>query len=211
MNLLGKHSALLLLDFDGPICDVFHGYPAHVIAEELHQLAVGARVNIGASTDPMQVLSSAYTSPAVFPLIEDAFVRSELKAVDSAQWTSGAKQLLARAVREGTPVAIVSNNSSEAIESFLGDLYPRDGIDAIFGRPYREPSLMKPSPYLLNTALASFGVEPSQACFIGDSSSDIEAARAAGVSIVALANKPGKRERFEGQADIVIDSMLELT
>ncbi|WP_234361448.1 HAD family hydrolase [Plantactinospora sp. BB1] len=44
---------------------------------------------------------------------------------------------------------------------------------------------------------------------VGDSLSDIQAARAAGVVAIGYANKPGKRERF-GAADAVIDSMADL-
>ncbi|WP_432982657.1 HAD family hydrolase [Dactylosporangium sp. CA-233914] len=47
--------------------------------------------------------------------------------------------------------------------------------------------------------------------FVGDSISDIEAGRGAGVVTVGFANKGGKRERLQlAGADFVIDRMAEL-
>jgi phosphoglycolate phosphatase-like HAD superfamily hydrolase len=46
---------------------------------------------------------------------------------------------------------------------------------------------------------------------IGDSVTDIQAAKAAGTKVIAYANKPGKRERFAAhQPDALIDSMTVL-
>lgn len=207
---LCRDSGLLLLDFDGPTCDVFHGYPAQIIAEELHDLAVNVGFKLPVSNDPMQVLSAAAAFPEVLPVLEDGLIQRETAAVDVALLTPNAARFLAEASELGVPVAVVSNNSALAIESFLNRLSLADRVAAIFGRPYRQPELMKPSPHLLNQALSMFDIAASRTCFIGDSTTDVEAARAAGTPVVALANKPGKRELFEGYADAVIEDMAEL-
>jgi phosphoglycolate phosphatase-like HAD superfamily hydrolase len=55
------------------------------------------------------------------------------------------------------------------------------------------------------------GAEPTECVLIGDSLSDIEGARNAGVLSIGYANKPGKLERFTAAgADAVIANMGEL-
>ena len=47
---------------------------------------------------------------------------------------------------------------------------------------------------------------------VGDSASDIEAARAARVAIIAFANKPAKRKFLAAlNPDAIIDQMMDLT
>jgi phosphoglycolate phosphatase-like HAD superfamily hydrolase len=62
----------------------------------------------------------------------------------------------------------------------------------------------------LVAALDTLDARPSAAVFIGDSATDIEAAEGAAMRCVAFANKAGKRELFETNAAVVIDSMWEL-
>jgi len=48
------------------------------------------------------------------------------------------------------------------------------------------PEIRKPSPNLLHAACAHAGIEPEKMLCVGDSSTDIEAARAAGCPVVAV-------------------------
>lgn len=52
---------------------------------------------------------------------------------------------------------------------------------------------MKPNPHLLTVALREAAASPSEVVLIGDSTTDIEAAHAAGTVSIAYAN----RSRFE--------------
>ena len=66
-----------------------------------------------------------------------------------------------------------------------------------------------PAPLL--HAAAHFGVEPSQALMIGDSVSDVKAARAAGFSIVCVSYGYNHGQDIRtAEPDAVIDSMAEL-
>ncbi|MGH7747116.1 MAG: HAD family hydrolase [Candidatus Dormibacteria bacterium] len=57
----------------------------------------------------------------------------------------------------------------------------------------------------------ALGTEPDRAALLGDSISDIQAARAARAGSIGLANKPGKRARLSGAgAGAVIDTMEQL-
>ena len=50
----------ILLDFDGPVCTVFAGYPADVVASELRGILLNSDVQlptaVAEETDPLQVL-----------------------------------------------------------------------------------------------------------------------------------------------------------
>lgn len=83
--------------------------------------------------------------------------------------------------------------------------------DRVAGRTFANPSLLKPSPHLLLDTADALGISPERSVLVGDSASDIEAARAAGSLSIGLANKPGKRERLlDAGADAIIDSMAQL-
>jgi phosphoglycolate phosphatase-like HAD superfamily hydrolase len=85
-------------------------------------------------------------------------------------------------------------------------------ITAVSARASSDPLLMKPNPHLIGKALSDLHVSASDAIFIGDSPTDVEACIAVRVACVGYANKPGKSERLAraGAVD-VIDSMKALT
>ncbi|MEU6858551.1 HAD-IA family hydrolase [Glycomyces sp. NPDC046736] len=159
-------------------------------------------------TDPMEVLRVAAGSlPGDQVEAVDAQLGvAEAEAVETAEPTPGAAALIDAARAAGLMVAIVSNNSAGPIAKYL-KLHGLDGaISATVGRPFGRPERMKPDPHLLHAALQSLGIEPSQACFVGDSVTDIEAGRAAEVMTIGYANKPGKAERLQDAgADLVVD------
>ena len=82
----------------------------------------------------------------------------------------------------GHRVAIVSNNSAEAIHAYL-ELHGLSALVAhVQGRDRQDPSLMKPNPRPLFEApsvleaLSVLDVKQDDAVLIGDSLTDIEAA-----------------------------------
>ena len=58
-------------------------------------------------------------------------------------------------------------------------------------------------------AVRALAVEPEVCALVGDSLSDIEAARAAGVTAIGYANRTWKVEAFAA-ADIVVTSMRDI-
>jgi phosphoglycolate phosphatase len=69
----------------------------------------------------------------------------------------------------------------------------------------------KPHPAPLLHAAEHFGVEPAQALMVGDSVSDVKAARAAGFSIVCMSYGYNHGQDIRtAEPDAVIDSMAEL-
>ncbi|WP_369780316.1 HAD hydrolase-like protein [Streptomyces sp. R33] len=62
-------------------------------------------------------------------------------------------------------------------------------VDAVVGRPVLRPDLMKPVPYPLLAVAGTLGIEPAALVLIGDSTTDVEAARAAGVRSIGFARQ----------------------
>ncbi len=103
-------------------------------------------------------------------------------------------------------MAIVSNNSGPAVSAYLTKHSLADSVDHVFGRPYAEPQLMKPDPGIVLDAVQAVEDVPAACVLIGDSFTDIEAARAAGVKVIGYANRPTKVAPFAA-ADAVITTM----
>ena len=68
---------------------------------------------------------------------------------------------------------------------------------------------MKPNPAPILDAVDALGAKPADAVLVGDSLSDIEGARAAGIKVIGYANRPYKVPAFQ-HADAVIETMEDL-
>jgi HAD superfamily hydrolase (TIGR01509 family) len=213
---LVAHARVVLLDFDGPICSVFAGYPAvRAVSAALRALEAGGFdvqpewLNL---EDPHRLLVEVGTDmPRAIGVVEDALTRSEVHAVDSAQITSGVLALIDQVVGAGCRWAVVSNNSQESIDRFCArDDFSRKP-SLVVGRPQGEPHLMKPNAFVLRRALELLKIQAEEAVFIGDSVSDIEAGRAVGIRTIGYANKPAKPKLLvTAMADVVITSVDDL-
>lgn len=204
----------ILLDFDGPVCSVFAGLPDHAAAANLAgALAPPVPEEVSGYSDPFDVLRYAAESRQdEAPAIESSFTAIEIDAVAVARPTPGADNLIRTAAnRPATVVAIVSNNSVAAIDVYLSAHNLRAEIAGIFARTSADVSRLKPAPTLLTEALTELGFCPDDAVFIGDSMTDIEAGEAAGIPVVAFANRPEKVERFTAvRPASVITAMAQL-
>jgi phosphoglycolate phosphatase len=206
----------LLLDFDGPICSVFAGFPAPIVADQLRDVLTqgGHDIpdNVRESTDPFDVLFyAAKLGPDEARFVEATFRAHEVEAVQSAEPTPEAHALIKVWKASGRPLAIVSNNSVAAVETYLNIHNLRQAVDLISARADADISLLKPSPHLVSTAVQALGVAPLTCTFVGDSLTDIEAAEAAGVRSIAYANKRGKKENFiPTSPDVIITTLSPL-
>ncbi|MEU6409653.1 HAD hydrolase-like protein [Microbispora sp. NPDC046933] len=104
-----------------------------------------------------------------------------------------------------------SNNSVAAVSAFLSAHGLLPVVSYISARADADPTLMKPHPHLVRRALVELAAVAERTVLVGDSLSDIEAAKAAAVLSVGYANKPGKAERFPAVgADVVVTRMSDL-
>lgn len=112
----------------------------------------------------------------------------------------------------GRPVGIASNNVRTTVEYVVDRHGLTDVVGAVHARRPRIESLArrKPDPHFLRRALDDLGVET--ALFVGDSASDVGAARRAGID-AALLDRPDRDPRADAAGtapDHVIGSLAEL-
>jgi HAD superfamily hydrolase (TIGR01662 family) len=182
------------------------------LCSALGELGTSVPDHVAAATDPFDVLRfAASVSPSTADHVDARFRSREVDAVKTAPQTPGLTELLRHIAQDGKTVSIVSNNATEAVRSYL----ERTGLTPLIGDiNAREDSSfenLKPAPFLLERAMSRLGARPTDCVMIGDSVTDIQAAKAAGTKVIAYANKPGKRERFAAhQPDALIDSMTVL-
>ena len=84
----------------------------------------------------------------------------------------------------GYRLGCVTNKAAQFTEPLLRDLGVRDFFEIVISGDTLPRS--KPDPLPLLHAAAHFGVQPAQALMIGDSISDVKAARAAGFTIFCM-------------------------
>ncbi|MEV1156924.1 HAD family phosphatase [Micromonospora chokoriensis] len=207
----------VLLDFDGPVCSIFAGYPAPQVAAELVDVlrrhGVDVPQELASEPDPLEVLrcTGAAGDHGITRAVEDALCAAERRAVETAEPTPYGREVIVASRQAGMQVAAVSNNSADAVAAYLA-AHRIDGyVSPVVGRPYADPDRMKPNPEPILHAVRALGQSPNRCVLVGDSLSDIEGARAAGVQVVGYANRPAKVEAFRSAgADFVITGMGEI-
>ncbi|MBT0769389.1 HAD family hydrolase [Kineosporia sp. J2-2] len=185
----------VLLDFDGPVCDLFAVLTPDVIAaallDELGALTDGpVDEELDGIDDPLDLLDGvAEIYPGLTARVDASLRDAEVDAAELAPLTPGAVDFLRACAEAGRPVAIVSNNGAEAVRALLERHELTGLVRHVEGRD-PDPRLMKPDPTPLLRAVRALGADPVTTTMIGDSSSDMLAARAAGVEAVALLDTP---------------------
>lgn len=211
-----NESAAVLLDFDGPVTPLMPA-PANMHAADDARQALTTRGTtlpgeIAATSDHLAVIrwTGKHASEAL-AAVEDACTAAEIDSARTCTPTPGAHALLAALHATGTPVVIVSNNAAEPIRVYLERHHLTAYVRDVVGRPFLRPDLMKPEPHTVHRALTIAGADASNTVLIGDSVSDIEVARAAGVRSIGYAKteQRGAELRAAG-ADAVISSIFGL-
>jgi phosphoglycolate phosphatase len=206
----------LLIDFDGPICDIYAGLADATVADRLRKTIAGQGVvmpgEITSSHDPIAVFDYAATvSPALGELVEAEMTAHEVEAVATARPVPYVHEVVTSARDTGHRIAVVSNNSESAVRAYLDQHGLADRVDLISARTSPDPALLKPSPHLLQQAITGLDASPDECVIIGDSVTDVQAARTAGIRSIGYANKPGKRDSFTAEhASAIIDSLADL-
>lgn len=109
----------------------------------------------------------------------------------------------------GYPLGCVTNKAAQFTEPLLHQLGIADFFEIIISGDSLPRK--KPDPLPLRHAAEHFGVEPDDALMIGDSVSDVTAARAAGFAIVCMSYGYNHgRDIREAEPDAVIDSLVEI-
>ena len=167
---------------------------------------------IAGEDDPIEVLR--FTSGLDLDTagrVEAALRDAERAATATATPTPDAREVILACQQTGRRVAIISNNSQAAVETYLRAQHLAEHVDVVVGRTDPDPRLLKPHPHLVLRALDALDGNPATSSFVGDSTSDVQSAKAAGIHSVGYANKPGKIQRLHhAGADVTVTTMAEL-
>jgi phosphoglycolate phosphatase len=128
---------------------------------------------------------------------------------EQARLYPGVPEGLAAAEARGLKLGCVTNKAARFTEPLLAAL----GIADRFGIIISGDTLpeKKPSPLPLLHAAEAFGVAPSASLMVGDSISDVKAARAAGFPVICVSYGYNHgRDIREAEPDAVVDSLAEL-
>ena len=121
----------------------------------------------------------------------------------------GMKETLDRLKDRGIRIAIVSNKPDFAAQEVVEALYGKDYFDFVTGQTERYP--LKPDPASVNAVVERFGAKKDEVLYIGDTSTDMQTAKNAGLFAVGvLWGFRGRDELLASGADILLAHPSEL-
>ncbi|MFC7491198.1 MULTISPECIES: HAD family hydrolase [unclassified Knoellia] len=123
---------------------------------------------------------------------------------------AGVPEMLAALTEAGANLHIVTSKRTETARLALEAVGIDHLIDVVGALEHT--TRHKPDPEPLLAAAAKVGVDPTAAVYVGDATVDMLAARAAGMSAVAVTWGAGERAALEAtDPDTVVDTVDELT
>ncbi|CAL9520201.1 HAD family hydrolase [Streptomyces sp. enrichment culture] len=208
---------VVLWDFDGPVCRLFAGHSAERVAGDLVSWLEGRGLHglltetERGSLDPHVVLRAVdrgHPNSDLVTELEERLTQEELRAAASAMPTPYADPLIRTWSAVGSRLAVATNNSPRVVRRYLtGRGLVACFAPHVYGRT-RELRHLKPDPHCVVRALNAMGAAPRSALMIGDTPSDLAAARTAGVPFLGYARTERKAGLLrEAGATTVVDSL----
>jgi HAD superfamily hydrolase (TIGR01509 family) len=117
----------------------------------------------------------------------------------------GCRELLALAVARATPRAVASSSARRLIHAVLEHFALHPSFDAVVSG--EAVTRQKPAPDIFLAAAERIGARPGDCVVLEDSLAGVEAARAAGMRVIAVPEKPD--DRFAALADAVVADLHE--
>ncbi|MGW0334570.1 HAD family hydrolase [Streptomyces sp. NPDC003011] len=215
---LTARARVVLWDFDGPICRLFAGHAADKVADDLVEWLEGRGLHgllteeERRSLDPHIVLRAVdrrHPGSDLVDELEERLTQEELRATASAMPTPYADPLVRTWTAVGARLAIATNNSPRVVRTYLASRELTSCFAPhVYGRT-QQLNHLKPDPHCLNRALNAMGSAPSDALMIGDTPSDLYAARAAGVPFLGYARNERKEKLLRDAGATVTVATLE--
>ncbi|WP_045835731.1 HAD family hydrolase [Hyphomicrobium sp. 99] len=174
-------------------------------------VAPGA-VLVGADASELAIFFADFLKERAPPNLLEIIARNFREGgAKYATLIDGATDEIARLGSSGYRLGLATNDTFDGLEASLGrfgqllDMFEfRVGCDSGHGA--------KPDPGMGLAFAELVGLEPSACAIIGDSTHDLEMGRRAGFGLcVGVLTGPSRRADLEPHADIVIDSILDLT
>ena len=213
----GELPKLVMFDLDGTLIDSVPDLAAAVdvmlgqlgreaagVEQVRHWVGNGARVLVRRAL--AGDIEHAHIGEAETEQALEMFL--EAYAGDQARSTvyPGVRALLDRLQGEQVPLALITNKPSRFVPELLADKQ----LDGYFRWLVGGDTLpvQKPDPAALHWVMQQAGVEAGQALFVGDSRSDVLAAKAAGVPVVAVSYGYNHGRPIASEnPDLLVDSL----
>lgn len=183
--------AAVLFDLDGTLVDSLGdiaastntclaaaGFPTHT------EKAVRGFVGHGIGFLVEQALGVHATPQRVESLLDSIRAHYQEHSTQRTRPFPGIAKLLETLTERAILLGVVSNKPHEMTTHIVEVLFPDIPFGFVAGESRDIPR--KPGPTGILTACATLGVSPSDAVYVGDTSVDIEAARAANVRSIAV-------------------------
>lgn len=214
--------AAVVFDFDGLVMDsewVIYEAAAAAFSHHGHRLEVAAWATIvgindeGDDTWWARLCSAAGVDGferAAFDAIYEGEAKDDLRtAMLTLPALPGVEVLVDSLTAAGVPIGVASSSSTGWLERNLERL----GLVHRFGTLVGSDAVGgvgKPAPDVYLKACADLGAEPRSCAALEDSAHGVTAAKAAGMSTVAVPSRITRHNDFS-HADLVVDSLEHLT
>jgi HAD superfamily hydrolase (TIGR01509 family) len=208
----------LLFDFDGLILDtettefrvwqsIYREYGQEMLPETWGQVVGGYGLsNFDGAIHLAELVGDGLNARELH-----ARYRSESDALILQQPVlPGVVDYLDDARRLDLRLAIASSSPHSWVDTHLARLGLADRFDAIICRDDVPPGRTKPHPDLFLKALDVLGVKADEAIVFEDSPNGVNAARAAGIFVVAVPNPITALLKTDG-ADLTLDSLAQIS
>jgi HAD superfamily hydrolase (TIGR01509 family) len=208
----------LLFDFDGLILDtetaefhvwqsIYREYGQEMLAETWGQVVGGYGLsNFDGAIHLVELVGNGLNARELH-----ARYRSESDALILQQPVlPGVVDYLDDARRLGLRLAVASSSPHSWVDTHLARLGLADRFDVIICRDDVPPGRTKPHPDLFLKALDALGVKADEAIVFEDSPNGVNAARAAGIFVVAVPNPITTLLKTNG-ANLTLDSLAQIS
>ncbi len=206
----------LLIDFEGTLVGfqwqleageadlrrtmVEHGFDAAAIARESYA-EMWNRALRGAGSSGSRADLERWLQPV--------YDRWDADAATRWQPRETAAELLVRLRAGGMPVGVVSNVGAKWVDETLGKFALRELIDVLVSR--NDVELMKPAGEGLRKAAELLGTSPSAALMVGDSVTDVLAARDAGARVAIIRGGESTSTAFAANPpDLYVERLVDV-
>lgn len=187
-----ENTELVIFDLDGTLLDTIgdlavacnaclalRGLPQHSYEEYCRFVGNGVMRLVE------RALPESLRTPENVALVRADFVKYYTDHIDSyTKPYDGIPELLRELVRRGVRLAVASNKFQAGTEKLVARFFPSIPFVAVLGQRPDVP--LKPDPAVVREILATTGVGPERALYVGDSGIDMLTAAAAGVRSVGV-------------------------
>jgi len=204
----------LIFDFDGTIQDTENAeYQAwqevvHMRGYEITHDIYGSVVgNMATTSDAFDWISSHYGLGLIREVDLPAIIQRSLEIRMQQSARPGVVEYLKSARENGLALAIASSSDRSWIDAHLNIIKLNGVFDVI--STANDVKNIKPDPELFLLTLDRLKITPEQAVVFEDSPNGVKAAKAAGITTVAVPNDVTRHYNFD-EADLIIPSMAEI-